>query len=112
MNHGMHPVQALVTPRDDAWSSVHVGRHLRKLRETAGLSQEEAGVRAGLTRGTLGRLEASAMPDPRLSTLLALMELYRLASLEELLGISPSRLVLRRWVADGRPGLRTHGPAG
>lgn len=95
-------------PVDDARSTGHVGARLRLLRETAGLSQETAAVRAGLTRNTLGRLEAEALPDPRLSTLLSLMELYRMTSLEDLLGVSPSRSLLQDWVAEGRPGLRAN----
>lgn len=95
-----------VRPEEDAQSSVHVGRHLRRLREGAGLSQEVAAVRAGLTRNTLGRLESHPLPDMRLSTLFALMELYDVGSLEELLGVPPSRRALADWVQVGRPGLR------
>lgn len=103
------PPLAVVGIVESAQSSVHVGQRLRELREAVGLTQEVAAVSAGLTRNTLGRLESAELPDVRLSTLLALMELYGAASLDDLLGISPSRAVLRRWVAEGRPGLRARG---
>lgn len=94
---------------DDARSTVHVGNRLRLLREQAGLSQEVAAVTAGLTRNTLGRLESMALPDMRLSTALALMDLYGLQSIEELFGRTPSRAAVNRWVEVGRPGRREKG---
>lgn len=87
-------------------SSVHVGSHLRGLRLGRGWSIEEAAVKAGLSRNTLGGLETSALPNPTLSTLLALMELYELATIESLFAPEPSRELLRAWVASGRPGTR------
>lgn len=61
---------------------------------------------AGLSRNTLGKLEKAALPNPNLSTLLALMEIYETTSLEDLLGPLPSQSLLDRWVGEGRPGLR------
>lgn len=91
--------------------SVHVGAHLRRLRAARGWSIEDAAVRAGLSRNTLSKLEGMALPNPRLATLLALMELYDLQSIEELLGLLPSRALLRAWVEEGRPGSIEHGAA-
>lgn len=93
----------------DAQSTVHVGNRLRLLRERAGLSQEVAAVTAGLTRNTLGRLESTTLPDMRLSTALALMDLYGLQSIEELFGQAPSRAAVDRWTEAGRPGQREKG---
>lgn len=103
----LHVVQ---TPGSDH-QSVHVGAQLRHLRTARGWSIEEAAVHAGLSRNTLSKLEGMALPNPRLATLLALMELYELHSIEELLGLVPSRALLRAWVAEGRPGSVEHGAA-
>ena len=88
-----------------AHSSVHLGDRLRALRAAQGWSIDEAATRAGLSRNTLSNLERSSFPNPTLSTLLALMEVYELRSIEELLGAVPSRLLLTDWVRLGRPGV-------
>jgi transcriptional regulator with XRE-family HTH domain len=100
-----------VPPLEPDHSTVQVGQHLRRLRVARGWSIEEAAVQAGLSRNTLSKLEAAALPNPRLATLLALMELYQLRSIEELLGLVPSRELLRAWLAEGRPGAVEHGTA-
>lgn len=49
--------------------------HLRELRESAGLTQEEVSERTGKDRSTLYRLE-SALQRPQRSTLIQLLDLY------------------------------------
>lgn len=49
--------------------------HLRELRETAGLTQEEVSERTGKDRSTLYRLE-TAQQRPQRSTLIQLLDLY------------------------------------
>ena len=81
---------------------------MRDLRRHADLTQEQAAVLAGLTRNTIMSLESSEVPDPRLSTLLKLMRLYKVGSLDELLGVSASVRLLA-WIEESdtrtvRPG--------
>ncbi|WIY05451.1 helix-turn-helix domain-containing protein [Amycolatopsis mongoliensis] len=45
-----------------------VGRHLRMLREQAGLTQTEAALRAGLTREAVCAID-NGRHDPRMSTI-------------------------------------------
>ena len=90
----------------DAQKSMHLGSRLRSLRETIGLSQEAAAVRAGMTRNTLARHESAPLPDLKLSTMLALMELYGVPSLDALIGQTPAQHLLEAWIDGGRPGLR------
>lgn len=71
-------------------SNVHFGAVLRERRKAAGLTQAEAAKAAGLARNTIVDLERAQFPDPRLSTLIALAEVYRLGSVEELLGELPT----------------------
>jgi transcriptional regulator with XRE-family HTH domain len=85
---------------------VHVGQRLRRLRQARGLTQEQAAAAAGLTRNTLGSLERERFPDPHLSTLLTLMHVYQLGTLEELLGPLPSARVANAWEEEGRTGTR------
>jgi transcriptional regulator with XRE-family HTH domain len=87
---GRPPLRVVQNDSVDAHFTVHVGQRLQELRRHAGLTQERAAVGAGLTRNTLMTLERAAHPDPRLSTLLKLMMLYNLGSIEELLGATPS----------------------
>lgn len=89
-----------------AHQSVHLGERIREHRTHRQWSIGTAAAMAGLSANTLANLERSEMPNPTLSTLLALMELYELDSIEQLLGAAPSRLLLRQWVATGRPGIR------
>lgn len=105
------PLQ-VVPPIGHAQQAVHVGLVLRKHREASGLTQERAAVAAGLTRNTLGALEKSAFPDAHLSTLLALMRVYSLGSLDQLLGVTPSRQVADAWAALGWDGGRPGEPVG
>ena len=87
-------------------SSVHLGNRLRSLRTARKWSIEVAAAKAGLSGNTLANLEHTALPNPTLSTLLALMEVYQLNSIEDLFGAARSRLLLAEWVANGRPGSR------
>lgn len=102
------PRLAAVGQADRAQPAVHIGQVLRARREAAGLTQERAAVAAGLTRNTLGSIEKSALPDPHLSTLLALMQVYGLGSLDELLGPMPSMTLAESWQAKGWSGGRPH----
>ena len=86
-------------PADQA--SVHLGQRLRAARIAKGLTMEKAAVAAGLTRTTIGNLEGARFPDPRLSTLLRLMRVYELGSLEELLGSLPSARLAAAWEGEG-----------
>lgn len=100
------PLKIVKQHDSPASDSIHLGKRLRTLREACSLSQESAAVRAGMTRNTLARHEASAFPDLKLSTILALMELYDVASLDGFVGRSPAERLLQSWVGQGRPGLR------
>ncbi|ORA60863.1 MULTISPECIES: helix-turn-helix transcriptional regulator [Mycobacteriaceae] len=91
-------------------STVHLGQVLRAHRERAKLTQEQAAVRAGITRGALAALEKKQFPDPHLSTLLALMLTYRLGSLEALLGPSHSEVLAATWHAQGWQGGKPSAP--
>jgi transcriptional regulator with XRE-family HTH domain len=82
---------------------VHIGARLRALRRARGWTVGQAAEHAGLSRNTLSNAENAPLPNPTLSTLLALMDIYDLRSLEELIGPIPSQLVLRAWLARGRP---------
>jgi DNA-binding XRE family transcriptional regulator len=85
---------------------VHLGDRLREVREECGLTQEQAAVAAGLTRNALVSLENRRFPDPYLSTLLRLMRVYNLTTIEQLLGPIPSRLLASSWEAEGWRGTR------
>jgi DNA-binding XRE family transcriptional regulator len=74
---------------------------MRAHREAVRLTQDQAAVRSGLTRNTIVSIEGKSRPDPRLSTLLALMRTYGLGSLEELLGVMPSRALGQVWTDSG-----------
>lgn len=84
-----------------AQSAVHIGMVFKRHRQLAGMTQEQAASKSGLTRNTIIALERARFPDPHLSTMLALVEAYGLGSLEQLLGDLPSPLRLRRvWLQD------------
>lgn len=104
---GSSRVLRVVSTAEDAHSTVHIGASLRARRQASNLTQERAAVLAGLTRGAVAKLEASELPDPHLSTLLALMRVYGLGSIEELLGRIPSAEIARYWESQrwqgGRP---------
>lgn len=91
---------------DDARSTVHIGQRLRAWREERRLTQEDAAGAAGITRNALGRLEAKQFPNPSLQTLLGLMRVYELGSLEELLGPLPSYRLAKDWEETGWIGTR------
>ncbi len=85
----------------DDQSTVHVGMALKRRREAADLTQEQAAAKAGITRNALSALEKKQYPDPHLSTLLALMLTYEAQSIEALLGPVPSQLIAGQWQAHG-----------
>lgn len=91
------PLSVVRAAQQEAQSTPHVGQHLRLLRRNVGLTQEQAAARAGLTRNTIADLERRAFPNPHLDVLLALMEVYEVGSIEELLGSTPSQVVARAW---------------
>ncbi len=82
-------------------STTHLGGRLRAARNARGLTQAQAADAAGIARNTLVSLERAQHPDPRLSTLLRLMRVYGLGSLEELLGELPSHQLAETWAAEG-----------
>lgn len=88
-------------PSPGSQPGVHVGERLRGFRIRSRLSQEQAGVYAGLTRKSIARLEAARFPNPHLSTLLRLMTTYDVSSLEELLGTTPSARLAAAWEEEG-----------
>jgi transcriptional regulator with XRE-family HTH domain len=90
----------------DVNSSVHVGQHLRQWRRLRELTQEQAAVAAGLSRGWLAGIERERFPNPTLANLLALMQVYDLGSLDELLGPLPSYRIAQQWQAAGWTGTR------
>jgi len=67
-----------------AQSPVTFSRRLKKLRESAGLTQQELGTRAGISISNLAQLEQGQRTDPRLSTVLAIARA---------LGVRPSKLI-------------------
>ena len=83
----------------DDQSTVHLGNVLKRCREAAGLTQEQAAARSGITRNALSALENKQFPDPHLSTLLALMLTYKAQSIEALLGPVPSQHIAGHWQA-------------
>jgi transcriptional regulator with XRE-family HTH domain len=85
---------------------VHLGWTLRRLRHGRGWSIGQAASMAGISPNTLSNVERSAMPNPTLSTLLALMDIYKVDTIEGLLGPTPSQELLQEWISMGRPGRR------
>jgi DNA-binding XRE family transcriptional regulator len=88
-------------PDPDDQLTVHLGQRLRSIRDAAGMTQETAANSAGLTRNTLASLEKHPFSDPKLSTLLRLMRVYQLGSLEELLGPLPGARLAAALEAEG-----------
>jgi transcriptional regulator with XRE-family HTH domain len=80
---------------------LHIGERLRNFRVKNNLTQEQAAVFAGLTRKSIARLEGSRFPNTYLSTLLRLMSTYKVSSLEELLGTTPSARLAAAWEEEG-----------
>jgi transcriptional regulator with XRE-family HTH domain len=83
-----------------------MGAQIRQLRKARGLTIDEAAKRAGLSRNTLSNVERSALPNPTLGTMLALMELFDLETIEGLIGPTPSASLVDEWIDKGRPGVR------
>ena len=83
----------------DEQFTIHLGNVFRSCRARAGLTQEQAANRAGITRNALAALEKKPLPNPSLKTLLSLMRAYDLDSIEVLLGPVPSRLLAAAWMA-------------
>ncbi len=104
--HRRRVLRSVPSDLPDAHSTVHIGHRLRDCRERQGLTQENAAGAAGLTRNALASLEGKQFPNPHLQTLLALMQVYKLSSLEELLGPLPSYRVANSWEAAGWTGTR------
>lgn len=99
--HGRPALRSVPNPELGGEQRVHLGHRLRAARQTTGLTMEQAAAAAGLTRNTIGNLENSRFPDPKLSTLLRLMRAYDLKSLEELLGPVPSARLAAAWEQEG-----------
>lgn len=87
-------------------STIHIGHRMRACREAKGLTQEAAAAEAGITRNALGKIESRQFPNPTLQTMLALMQVYGLRSLEELLGPLPSYRLANDWQRSGWAGTR------
>jgi transcriptional regulator with XRE-family HTH domain len=51
-----------------------LGRRLKRLREAAGLSQQDLAVRAGLSVSVVSQIEQGKKTDPRMTTVLFLAE--------------------------------------
>jgi transcriptional regulator with XRE-family HTH domain len=81
---------------------VHIGDALRARRDAAGLTQEGAAARAGITRNALAALEKQQFPNPALRTVLALMQAYELDTVEALFGTTPSALAAATLAARGQ----------
>ena len=86
----MQPISSLQSER--ALSSDQLARfsaHLRFLAVERNLSVRQIAVAAKLSSGSIQRL-LSGQQEPRLGTILALVEVFRLGSIEQLLGVLPS----------------------
>lgn len=75
----------------------HLGARLQAFRLAAGLSVREAGRRCRLSDGTLRKIESLARPNPNLTTLLVMMEVYGAASIDHLLGPSAAERTAYAW---------------
>ena len=62
-----------------------IARHLKALRENAGMSQQSLAVTAGLSVSLVSQIERGSRIDPRMSTLTALATALGV-SLDELVG--------------------------
>lgn len=103
--HGGSRLRSVSDGDPDAQSTVHVGEHLKALRISCQLTQEQAASRASVTRNTIMDLEKRRLPNPHLHLLLALMYVYDVGSIEELLGFVPSRRAAEeRWRMSERMG--------
>lgn len=84
---------------DDAQSTVHIGAAVKARREAVGLTQERAAALAGITRNALMSIEHQALPNSTLSTLLSLMRVYGLRTLDELIGVTAAEAAAETWSA-------------
>jgi transcriptional regulator with XRE-family HTH domain len=66
-----------------AADAARLARHLRELRESAGISQERLAAQAGVGVATVRKIETGAVVEPGYFTVLALMSV---------LGTSPGEL--------------------
>jgi transcriptional regulator with XRE-family HTH domain len=66
----------------------NVGRSVRALREERGLSQMALAVAAGLSLNAVARLEQGGIPDPRLSTVVAIARALGV-TLDQLVKVPP-----------------------
>lgn len=95
----MTPARRRLHLVSDDQSTVHIGHWFRRCREDAGLTQEQAAGRAGITRNALAALEKRALPNPGLKTMLSLMRAYDLDSIEALLGPARSVQLAAAWTS-------------
>lgn len=66
-----------------ALQAAQLARHLRELRETAGITQERLAAQAGVGIATVRKIETGAVVEPGYFTIMALMGV---------LGTSPDKL--------------------
>lgn len=69
---------------------MEIGKALRKLRISRGLSQRELAVKAGMTAASVSYIETGAVKSPRLETRLKL-SIALGVSRDELLGVSEEK---------------------
>lgn len=67
-----------------------LGENLRRLRESAGLTQMELSLRCGMDMAEISRLERG-LRDPRLSTIVRLATGLQLDAADLVRGIRPAR---------------------
>jgi transcriptional regulator with XRE-family HTH domain len=67
-----------------------LGQRLKRLREAAGLSQQDLAVRAGLSVSVVSQIEQGRKADPRMTTVLFLAEALGVG-VQELTGPRPRR---------------------
>jgi DNA-binding XRE family transcriptional regulator len=97
-DRGRPPLRSV--PDSGSQLRMHLGERLRDFRIKSELTQEQAAVRAGLTRKSIARYEAARFPNLYLSNLLRLMTIYSIGSLEELFGTTPSARLAEAWAEE------------
>lgn len=92
--------------RSDPEILEELGRRLARLRKSAGLTQAEAGERAGVDRTTVSRAERG--DNPNLLTLVRLLRVYgRLGAIDAFIpppDVSPMELIRSRRAREERSG--------
>jgi len=53
-----------------------IGKRIKELRETAGITQLELAMKAGISLSNLSQIEQGKKDDPRLSTLVAVADVF------------------------------------